>query len=322
MAPVISLVIPVYNSADVLPELHRRIRAAMESIESCYECILVDDSSTDQSWRAIKALAQADERVRGFRMARNFGQHNAVLAGIRVARGGKIVTLDDDLQNPPEEIGKLLQALEQDLDVVYGTPERQWHGFLRNGASRIIKYALAVVMGAETARHVSSYRAFHTRLRDAFVHYHGPAVNIDVLLTWGTTRFGAVTVQHEERKSGRSGYSFWKLVGHAFNMITGYTTLPLQIGSIIGLVCASVGVIILAYVLVGYVLHGSQVAGFTFVASLLAIFFGTNMFLLGIFGEYLARMHLGSIGRPPYLIASSTGADQTNETKTCNREET
>jgi undecaprenyl-phosphate 4-deoxy-4-formamido-L-arabinose transferase len=315
----LSVVIPVYNSAGSLSELHRRVSAAMAPIDSRYECILVEDGSKDQSWLKIQDLAQRDPRVRGLRMARNFGQHNAILAGIRAARGDTIVTLDDDLQNTPEEIAKLLHELGRGFDVVYGSPARVQHGFFREMASRVVKSALSVAMGVETARSVSAFRAFRTSLRDAFAGYHGPMVNIDVLLTWGTTKFGAVTVKHAPREAGVSGYSFWKLVSHAFNMITGFTTLPLQVGSIIGLVCAAFGVAILGVVLGRYVLQGSEVEGFTFLASLLAIFFGANMFLLGIFGEYLARMHLGAIGRPPYLISAATPVEETGVTKTRER---
>jgi undecaprenyl-phosphate 4-deoxy-4-formamido-L-arabinose transferase len=305
----ISLVIPVFNSAQTLTALHRRISVAMRELDASYECLLIDDCSSDGSWAGIQELAKADPRIRGFRMARNFGQHNAILAGIRLAKGGVIVTLDDDLQNPPEEIGKLLQALNDDCEVVYGSPEREQHGALRDAASRIAKYALAIAMGNEVARRVSAFRAFKTHLRDAFAQYQAPTVNIDVLLTWGTTRFGAVTVRHDERESGRSGYSWWRLLGHAFNLITGFTTLPLQIGSALGLVCAAIGFGLLLFVLVRYVLQGAAVPGFTFLSGLIAIFFGSNMLLLGIFGEYLARIHIGSVGRPSYLIEGSVEGD-------------
>ena len=136
-------------------------------------------------------------------MSRNYGQHNALLCGIRAARYPIIVTLDDDLQNPPEEIDKLIAALDDGADVVYGTPENEQHGFLRDQSSRITKLALQSAMGAETARNVSAFRAFRTRLRDAFATYRGPYVSIDVLLTWGTTRFSHITVRHEPRAIGR-----------------------------------------------------------------------------------------------------------------------
>ena len=182
----------------------------------------------------IEGLAKRDGRVRGIRMSRNYGQHNALLCGIRAARYDTIVTLDDDLQNPPEEIAKLVSRLGDDVDVVYGTPETEQHGFFRDQGSRITKLALQSAMSAETARHVSSFRAFRTRLRDGFARYRGPYVSIDVLLTWGTTRFSHVRSGTSRARSGTSNYTFRTLVTHAFNMMTGFSTLPLQIASIIG----------------------------------------------------------------------------------------
>ena len=134
-------------------------------------------------------------------MSRNYGQHNALLCGIRAARYAVIVTLDDDLQNPPEEIGKLFAVLDDGADVVYGTPTNEQHGFLRNQSSRITKLALQSAMGAETARNVSAFRVFRTRLRDAFATIAARYVSIDVLLTWGTTRFSHVPVRHDPRRS-------------------------------------------------------------------------------------------------------------------------
>ena len=168
-----------------------------------------------------RASPSRDDCVRGIRMSRNYGQHNALLCGIRAARYPIIVTLDDDLQNPPEEIHKLIAALDEGADVVYGTPENEQHGFLRDQSSRITKLALQGAMGAETARHVSAFRAFRTRLRDAFATYRGPYVSIDVLLTWGTTKFSHIPVRHEPRAMGASNYTVRKLVTHAFNMMTG-----------------------------------------------------------------------------------------------------
>ena len=159
------------------------------------------------------------------------------------------MTLDDDLQNPPEEIAKLLAVLDNGADVVYGTPENEQHGFLRDQSSRITKLALQSAMGAETARNVSAFRVFRTRIRDAFATYRGPFVSIDVLLTWGTTRFSHVTVRHEPRRVGASNYTFRKLVTHAFNMMTGFSTLPLQIASLIGFLFTLFGFAILVYVL-------------------------------------------------------------------------
>lgn len=306
----LSVVIPVFRSARTLHDLHRRLVAAMEAMGHPFELILVEDGGGDGSWDVISELAKIDARVSGLRMARNFGQHNALLCGIRAARGQIIVTIDDDLQNPPEEIHRLIEKLDQGFDVVYGTPANETHGFLRNQASRITKLALQNAMGASSASKVSAFRVFRTRLRNAFEAYRSPSVNIDVLLTWGTARFAALAVRQDERTVGGTGYTLAKLVTHAINMMTGFSTLPLQVASFLGLLFGSLGLIVLLYVVGRYLLQGSSVPGFTFLASIIAIFSGVQLFALGIFGEYLARMHFRSMERPPYTLLSSTAAPE------------
>jgi undecaprenyl-phosphate 4-deoxy-4-formamido-L-arabinose transferase len=304
----ISAIVPVYRSAAILPELVRRLGASLVELADRHEIILVEDAGGDDSWSVIEELAAADPRIRGIRMSRNYGQHNALLCGIRAARHEITVTLDDDLQNPPEEIGKLIARLGDDVDVVYGTPEHEQHGFLRDQSSRITKLALQSAMSAETARNVSAFRAFRTRIRDAFASYRGPYVSIDVLLTWGTTRFSHVQVRHEPRLVGQSNYTFRNLITHALNMMTGFSTLPLQIASLIGFLFTLFGFAILLIVLVTYVANGgSTVPGFAFLASIIAIFSGAQLFALGIIGEYLARMHFRTMDRPTYLVQQVTG---------------
>ena len=305
----ISAVVPVYRSGPILPELHQRLTDALGDISDQYEIILVEDCGGDESWNVIQGLAAHDDHVRGIRMSRNYGQHNALLCGIRAAKYGVIVTLDDDLQNPPEEIAKLIAVLGDGVDVVYGTPENEQHGFLRDQGSRITKLALQSAMGAETARNVSAFRVFRTRLRDAFATYRGPYVSIDVLLTWGTTRFSHVSVLHDPRRVGTSNYTFRKLVTHAFNMMTGFSTLPLQIASLIGFLFTLFGFGILVYVLVSFLTNGAAVPGFAFLASIIAIFSGAQLFALGIIGEYLARMHFRTMDRPTYLVREVTDDD-------------
>ena len=300
--PTLSIVIPVFRSANVLPELHRRLTEVMAPSNEDYEILLVEDCGGDNSWSVIQKLSKEDHRVRGIQLARNYGQHNALLCGIRAARGQILVTLDDDLQNPPEEISKLLAKMGEGWDVVYGTPAAETHGFLRNQASRITKLALQSSMGAETASKVSAFRAFRTCLRDAFAEYRSPSVNIDVLLTWGTTRFSAIAVRQDRRTIGTSGYTLRKLITHTINMMTGFSPLPLQMASVVGFIFGTFGFILLAYVLGRYLVSGSSVPGFSFLASIIAIFSGVQLFALGIFGEYLARMHFRSMDRPPYIV--------------------
>lgn len=304
----LSVIIPVYNSAAILPELMRQLTALLPSLTSEHEIILVNDGSRDESWQVIRQLAEAYPAVHGIAMMRNYGQHNALLCGIRAARHGIIVTMDDDLQHPPEEIPRLLEKLAEGYDVVYGTPREEQHGLLRDLASQITKLVLQNAMGADTARKVSAFRVFNTRLRNAFADYRSPFVSIDVLLTWGTTRFAAIPVKHAPRSQGVSNYSFRKLLTHAFNMMTGFSIVPLQIASFLGFGCALFGLLVLIYVVGRYLVLGYSVPGFPFLSSIIAIFSGTQLFALGIIGEYLARMHFRTMEKPTYVMG-----DQTNE---------
>jgi glycosyltransferase involved in cell wall biosynthesis len=298
----VSVVVPVYNSAATLKELVPRLDDALTPIAGEYEVILVNDGSRDSSWRTILELAVNRPWIRAINLMRNYGQHNAVLCGIRAAQYAVVVTLDDDLQNPPEEIPKLLDKLAEGYDVVYGTSEKEWQGFWRLLASRVTKLALQTAMGAETALRVRPFRAFRTTIRDAFEQYRGPFVSIDVLLTWGTASFTSVSVQHVPRPVGTSNYTFPKLIRHAMNMVTGFSVVPLQIASMTGFALTLFGLMLFAYVIGRYWLQGAVVPGFAFIASVVIIFSGAQLFALGIIGEYLARIHFRVMDRPVYVV--------------------
>jgi glycosyltransferase involved in cell wall biosynthesis len=297
----VSVVVPVYDAEATIGELVARIEAALAPAARL-EIVLVNDGSRDRSAAVIADLAATDPRVVPIDLMRNYGQHNALLAGIRAARNDVVVTLDDDLQNPPEEIPKLLAKLAEGYDVVYGTPLVEQHGWLRDLASHLTKLTLQNAMGAETARNISAFRAFRLELREAFAGYRNPFVSIDVLLTWATTRFAALPVRHDPRRVGRSNYTMGRLVIHALNMMTGFTTWPLQVASLIGFACTAFGLVLLAWILGRYVVQGGSVPGFPFLASAIAIFSGAQLFALGIIGEYVARIHFRTMDRPPYAI--------------------
>jgi glycosyltransferase involved in cell wall biosynthesis len=301
----LSVVTAVYNGEASLTELCRRLGEVLPRVAAQHEIILVNDGSRDRSWEVISELSSRSPTVRGLSLMRNYGQHNALLCGIRAAKYELIVTLDDDLQHPPEEIPRLLARLEEGFDVVYGTPENEQNGLMRALASRITRLTLCTAVGADVARHVSAFRLFRTQLREAFAGYQTPFVSIDVLLTWATTRFGAISVPFQQRHSGASNYTFAKLVRHALDMMTGFSTAPLQLASLIGFVCTLFGIGIFLYVFVRYCLEGS-IPGFPFLASIIAIFSGAQLFALGVIGEYLARMHFRSMKRPAYVVRTTT----------------
>jgi glycosyltransferase involved in cell wall biosynthesis len=305
MAGPLSIVVPVYNSAGSLPMLIDRLTSVLDGGDD-YEIVLVNDGSSDTSWPVIEQLAAERARVRGIDLMRNYGQHNALLAGIRAARNPVVITLDDDLQNPPEEIPKLLAKLDEGNDVVYGSWRVPAHGLLRNLATRVTKFALRGVIGSEIAGQVSAYRAFRTDLRGAFADFVGPYVSIDVLLSWGTSRFAATPVRHDPRAAGKSSYGLGRLATHALNVLTGFSTRPLRIASLMGLAFTLLGGVVLVLVIVRYFASGRVVPGFAFLASIIAIFSGAQLLTLGIMGEYLARMHVRIMDRPPYAVREET----------------
>ncbi len=301
----VSVVIPVFNSAAGIPTLVERLAAVLGGLGRPYEVILVDDRSADSSWDAIQRCRTARPWLRGIRLMRNSGQHNALLCGIRAARNATCVTLDDDLQNPPEEIPKLLARLAEGHDLVYGTPIVARHALRHRLASRILRFALSVALGARIARVVSPFRAFRTHLRRAFADVRTPWIIVDVLLTWATTNVGTVTVRHDARGHGRPTYTFRRRFVQALDLITGFSTLPLKIASVIGFVFTVFGFGVLCYVLWVYFRYGG-VPGFPFLASTIAIFSGAQLFALGVVGEYLARMFQRTMDRPPYTIGETT----------------
>jgi undecaprenyl-phosphate 4-deoxy-4-formamido-L-arabinose transferase len=301
------VVVPVHGTGEVLGELVGRVASGLGGASGRQsEVILINDGSPESCWRCIEDLARRHASVRGIDLMRNYGQHNALLCGLRAALYDTTVTIDDDLQHPPEEIPKLLSRLDEGWDVVYGTPEKQRQPFWRKLASMLIRIALAGAIGAKRAKGVSAFRAVRTESRRAFADFRGPFVSLDVLLSWCTDRVTQVEVRHEARKSGTSGYTFWKLASHAADMMTGFSAWPLRVASVVGFGFTLFGLGVLAYVIGRFLAAGGSVPGFPFLASIIAIFSGAQLFALGIIGEYLARMHFRSMERPVYVVRGTT----------------
>jgi len=301
-----SIVIPVYNSQDNLNSLIKELKKILPSLSKRYEVILINDGSKDKSWQMIKKLAKKHLWIRGIDLMKNYGQHNALLCGIRLAKYDIIITMDDDLQHPPSEIPVLIKKLNQGFDVVYGTPSQDKHVLWRNLASKITKLALQSTMGVKVASKVSAFRIFYTSLRQTFNGYHAPKVSIDVLLTWSTANFASVATKHNSRFKGDSNYTFKMLINYAINMITGFSTIPLRLASLLGFTFTLFGVGILIYVLSRYFIVGDHITGFPFLASIVAIFSGVQLFVVGIIGEYLARIYLRTLNYPIYTIRQQT----------------
>ncbi len=308
-----SAVVPVYNSESSLDTLVERLAATLAGMGGDYEIILVNDGSHDHSWEVIRRLAGEFQFVRGINLMRNYGQHNALLAGSQRAKHQVIITLDDDLQNPPEEIPRLVAKLSEGYDVVYGKPVKRSHEAWRNLSSRIIKSVLKVVLGTEMGGHSTAFRAFRADLRRGFATFAGAELSIDVLLSWSAARVTHVTVEHHPRRSGKSGYTFAKLMKLAFELLTGYSALPLRIASGLGLTTSALGVLMFFYVVVRRLLQTEYTPGFAFLAAEIAFFAGMQLFSIGVIGEYIARLHFRTMGKPPYVIQEEIDKDVLSE---------
>lgn len=297
----LSIVIPVYRGAASLPLLLEQVAAAYDGSGTPFEVILVNDGSPDDSWKVITESAAQYPWVRGIDLLRNYGQQNALLCGVRAARYEITVTMDDDLQHPIECIPLLLAKLDKGFDVVYGTPEKLAQSPLRNFLSSTIKRATAAALGLPNLRDINAFRAFRTELRAAFEESHGSNVFLDPMLAWGTKRFTSVEVRHDRRAHGTSNYSILKLINQTLLMVTSFSTLPLRLASLLGLGFIAFGFALFLYVLVRFLIEGSQ-PGFPFLASVIILFSGAQLFALGIIGEYLASIFHRMIGRPPYVV--------------------
>lgn len=301
----LSVVIPCYGSESTLRALVTALLPALGSLATAFEVILVVDGSPDDTFEIARSLqAEHPGTVRTILLRRNYGQHNALLAGLSRARFGITITMDDDLQHRPDQIGALLAPLrDPGVDLVYGVPTIEEHGTLRSFASRAVKSALAL-SGVPNAKDVSAFRAFRTDLRDGFAHVTDPFVSIDVVLSWTTASVVRVPVVMDERAAGRSGYTLGKLLAHAANMATGYSVLPLRLVTWLGFFVSAFGGVALVTVLVRYWSGQIEVAGFTTLVAMLGLLCGVIMLSLGILGEYLGRLHVRSMQRPTYVVRS------------------
>ena len=311
----VTVVVPVYNSEQTLGDLIAALARILPSCGVHYELILVNDGSRDGSWSVIRELAAQHPWIRGINMMRNFGQHNAILCGVRAACCDTIVTMDDDLQHPPAEVPKLLSKLDEGWDVVYGTPQNLPHSPWRNLMSSFTKRAFALATGNHNIKAINAFRAFRTHLRHAFADFRCPQLQIDVLLSWGTAKFTTTPVIQEPRRVGQSNYTFLKLFNHTLSLLTGYSTAPLRLASLVGFGFTFLGLMVLLYAL-GRALIGEHVPGFPFLAAIISIFSGIQLFILGIIGEYLARVFNRSLERPPYVVSEvAEGIAAAGETK-------
>lgn len=293
--------VPVYNSESTLDELQERLAATFAELQRAWEVIYVFDGGSEGTWKKLLELKRADkEHVTAVRLARNFGQHAATLCGLGLAAGTFVVTIDDDLQTPPEAIAALLEKqAESGADLVYGLYPKKKHSWFRNLGSKVFKKVFRyLVNGFEDG---SSFRLIHRNLVEEVSRFDYHHVFLDQILSWYTQDVAYQNVDHFKRKEGKSGYSTMKLIRMAMRIFFSYTDLPLKLMTWAGLFSSILSLVLGAFFVGQRLIVGAQV-GFTALIS--AIFFTGSVILLclGILGEYLARIYQARLNRPPYTI--------------------
>ena len=302
MNPSMTVIIPVYRGASTIKSVVDATVGAFETWGVSGEVILVDDGSPDEAWSVIKKICEEyPQQVRAIRLMRNFGQHNAIMCGLRHTRGEYIITMDDDGQHPPEEIPKLLKAIEETgADVVYGVPKNRNHAPWRNLGSWIVVSFYKLVFKTNVTP--SAFRIMRRQAVEAILSYDLNYTYIDGLLAWNTDRIAQIEVEHRPRQAGRSGYNFAKLFTLAMNLFTNFSLLPLQIVSATGFLVAAAGFLLGFYYLLQRLVGGIAVPGYASIIVAVLVLGGLQMLSLGIIGEYLGRVHLNINRRPQYSI--------------------
>lgn len=304
----LSVVIPVYHGASTLPLLIPRLLEVLQKTARTYEVILVDDGSRDGSWDVIRQLQAAHPgRLIAVQLMRNFGQHNALMAGFRMTQGDLIVTMDEDLQHPPEEVPKLVEAIKsRNLDLVYGAYQEKRHSGWRNLGSTLINAFYRTVFRVPVT--LSAFRVIRRELLQCIFSYSLNYTLIDGLLAWNTNRIGETPVAHQPRAGGRSGYSLAKLVLLALNLFTNFSLIPLQVVSLLGMAVAGIGLLGAIYYLFLYLVHAITVPGYTSTIIVVLVMGGIQLLGMGIMGEYIGRLHLNVNRKPQYSIRQVLGA--------------
>ena len=312
----VSVVVPVYNEEGCLADLIERTVKTMDACGKRYEFIMVDDGSRDRSAEMIRAAAEKyPDRVVGCILNRNYGQHSAIMAGFSIVRGDLVVTIDADLQNPPEEIPKLIAAAEEGNDVVGTIRQNRRDSFFRRYASKVVNCAARAATGVRMSDYGCMLRAYRRFVVEAMLKCNERSTFIPVLGNSFARNTCEIPVAHAERAVGESKYSLWKLINLQFNLLTCMTTVPLRMLTYFGLLSAFGGFMLSLYILVRRLMPGgeswSNMGSFTLFAVMF-VFLGIQMIGIGVIGEYIGRIYTDVRARPRYFIEEIIGGKDEN----------
>ena len=307
----ISIVVPVYRGARTVGPLVERLEHELLGKRDL-EIVLVNDDSPDESAEVCRALALSRPHLRFVSLARNFSEHNAVMAGLNHATGDAIVIMDDDFQNPPSEVLKLVEKIDEGYDVVWSRYERKAHSWWRNAGSRFNDKVATLMLGKPRELYLSSFKAMSAFTKNEVVRYTGPFPYIDGLILRVTRNYTTVLCEHNAREEGKSGYTLKKLVSLWLNMFTNFSILPLRIASILGIAVAVVGAALAVAFLIEKLNNPSLAPGWASLIVTLLMVSGIQLFAIGMIGEYLGRLFLKDNGRPQFVVRERVNCGETS----------
>ena len=307
--PEISIVVPVYRSQAILPHLARQVATAMESagMAGRFELILVNDASPDDSWHTIRDLAAAYPFVSGICLGRNFGQHNATMAGLNHARGEIVVIMDDDLQHPPQTIIMLVEAVRSGFDVCYTSYVNRKHVLWKRMGSWFNDRVAAFLIGKPRGLYLSSFKALRSWVVREITRYDGPYAYIDGLILDVTKQITSVPIEHQARLEGRGNYGLRRSVSLWLKMATSFSIIPLRIASFTGMVLAGVSAVAMLVIIIDKLRHPEVPAGWSSLATIILFIGGLQLLCLGVIGEYLGRAYLKVSGKPQFSVRERIG---------------
>ncbi|MGH0030212.1 MAG: glycosyltransferase [Myxococcota bacterium] len=304
----VSVVVPVFNSEATLAPLVERLVATLAD-RYALEIVLVNDGSADRSGDVCRGLAKQHGFVRFVDLSRNFGEHNAVMAGLRHASGDCAVIVDDDFQNPPEEVAALVEKLQEGYDVVFSRYESKRHSPFRNFGSWINNAAATVLLKKDPDLYLSSFKAINRFVIDEIGRYEGPYPYVDGLILRVTRNLATQTVRHDPRAQGRSNYTTTRLLRLWLNMFTNFSILPLRVASVAGLVFALTGLVLAVVFALERLANPDLPAGWASIVVTLLVVSGVQLFALGMIGEYLGRLFLKDNGSPMYVARETLNCE-------------
>ena len=310
----VSFVIPCYRSEHTLENVVAEIHKTLKDMEQYdYEIILVNDCSPDGTWAVIRRICQENNRIRGINFAKNFGQHAALMAGLRQSSGDYVVCLDDDGQTPADEVGKLLGKLEEGYDAVYASYAHKQHSLFRNLGSKVNELMTRIMLEKPRQLYISSYFTVRRFVVEDMVRYENSYPYVIGLVLRATKNITNVEVSHRERQEGSSGYNLKKLLGLWFNGFTAFSVKPLRIATCIGCLSAAVGFLYGLYTIIKRMVNPQVPMGFSSTMAAIVFFGGMIMIMLGLIGEYIGRIYISLNNSPQYVIRERINAQEAGE---------